>query len=684
MSNVTRNSSLPAQTNKALAPSYRPSRYLMQQHTYVSIAAVTAISLWVTLGAISRSYLIGKLSSPMTHNDVNYLIVGIHRLLFLELNGFWAELARLYRGVLHAPLTDYQAALAFYIFGFHDWAPYATNIIYLFVFFGVCVWLLRGTSDLIVVTILLAMAGMPLLVSSISEFAPEVPCGLFTALGVLLTLRINALDRVLGPRALAGLCFGLGFIAKPSSLIFVPLIACATLGLAFLRDVALARRWKQLGKGIYLGILHLFLSLWLPALYVIPWWNHFSSYFYLAMFDPANVKAFGGEGTLWQQDPLVYLTGWTAEYMFGDFLWAYVATIALGIAAAARRGDRTFIAQQAQLLLMVIVMWIPPTASPAKNIMFGTPFGYLLAFMVVMALRAIYESFSRGAGVVAVSLLSLFLFVSPTSRYVLVNTPGFYWTDRAAPIVAEKWVEAMKRFTAVILGNAPNYHSGSVYITNPGYYHIPVLDYAFLKKDAALRWSFMSLWEDSDPQHHMSYIHTNKQEFVIAGEHGNGLTYSPPLIAGSAASENAVLAALWKDPDYMPIDEFYGPGGRPITVFQRRTAFAGWRLISGLQATGAMNHWVSIGDVIYLQAYAPNPVSGSLSIAATGRAGEKFDVIVNKTNIGQLTFDSVGKGSFNQPFDLIAGQNDIVLQRNDDARIRFDRLLVVRDIARIQ
>src|SRR6185437_171428 len=270
------------------------------------------------------------------------------------------------------------------------------------------------------------------------------------------------------------------------------------------------------------------------------------------------------------------------------------------------------------------------------------------------------------------------------SRYVLVNTPGFYWTDRAAPIVAEKWVEAMKRFTAVILGNAPNYHSGSVYITNPGYYHIPVLDYAFLKKDAALSWSFMSLWDDSDPQHHMSYIHTNKQEFVIAGEHGNGLTYSPPLIAGSAASENAVLAALWKDPDYMPIDEFYGPGGRPITVFQRRTAFAGWRLISGLQATGAMNHWVSIGDVIYLQAYAPNPVSGSLSIAATGRAGEKFDVIVNKTNIGQLTFDSVGKGSFNQPFDLIAGQNDIVLQRNDDARIRFDRLLVVRDIARIQ
>lgn len=658
------------------------SRVLAQQCIYICVSAVLIISLWITVGSISRSYLIGKLASPMTHNDVNYLIVGIHRLLYIELNGFWAEFLRLYRNVLHAPISDYQAALAFSLFGFHDWAPYATNIIYLFIFFGASVWLLRGTPDVIVIAVLLAMAGMPLLVSTISEFAPEIPCGLFSALGVLLTLRINALDRSFGPRALAGLCFGLGFLGKPSSFIYVPAIACATLGLAFLRDVIWPRAWKQFAKGVYLGILHLFLSLWLPAIYVIPWWDHFAGYFYLAMFDAANVKAFGGQGHFWQQDPLFYLTGPAGEYMFGNFLWAYVGTIALGIAAATTRNDHKYIARQIELLVMVLIMWLPPTASQAKNSMFGTPFGYLLAFMVVMALRSIHETLGRRLGATVVPLLSLFLLVSPTSRYTLPNTPGFYWNDTDAPIVEEKWIEAMKRFTTVILGNAPIYHSGSVYITDPGYYHIPVLDYAFLKKDPSLRWSFMSLWEDSDPKAHMDYIHQNKEEFVIAGQGGDGLSYPPPLIAGAAGSAATVLSALWKDPEYMPIDQYYGPGGRTITIFQRSTAYAGWRPVSGLQNTGTMKPWLSTGNVVYIQAYAPTPVSGKLKIDATGPVGERIDVIVNGDHVRRLAFGSDGKASLNQALNLIAGQNDIVLQRSDGAAVEFDRLLVIRNIVR--
>ena len=410
------------------AATFGVGRILVEQRAYVSVLTILILSLWITIGAISRSYLIGKLASPMTHNDVNYLIAGIHRLLYIELNGFWAEFSRLYRDLLHAPISDYQAAVAFYLFGFHDWAPYASNVIYVFIFLGVSVWLLRGTPDVIVIAILLAMAGMPLLVSTISEFAPEIPCGLFSALGVLLALRINALDRALGQRALSGLCFGLGFLSKPSSFVYVPAVTCATLGLVFIRDVLLTRQWKQFGKGAYLGILQLFLSLWLPALYVIPWWAHFSSYFYTAVFDPANLKAFGES-----KDPFFYLVGTAGEYMFGNFLWAYVGLIAIGIAAAAKRNDRAYIVSQIELLVMVVIMWLPPTASLAKNTLFGTPFGYLLAFMVVMALRSVYDTLGGGFGLVVVTLLSFFLLVSPTSRYTLANTPGFIGTIRVRP-----------------------------------------------------------------------------------------------------------------------------------------------------------------------------------------------------------------------------------------------------------
>jgi len=658
--------------------SIAPTSFLMQQHSYVAIVTVLVISLCITAAAISKSYLVGKLATPMTHNDVNYVIDGIRRLLYIELNGFWAELSRLYRDLMHAPLSGYQAALGFYLFGFEDWAPYATNIIYLFIFFGVCVWLLRGTPDLIVIAVLLAVAGMPLMFSTVSEFAPETPCGLFTALGVLLTLRIHTLDWALRARLLAGLCFGLGFLGKPSSFVFVPLVASATLGVAFLRDVLWTRQFNGLVKGIYHGVLHLLLSLWLPALYVIPYWNHYSQYFHTAVFDPENVKAFGGGNMPLADSLLFYLTGTGGEYVFGNFLWAYVGTIALGLAAASMRRDRAYILRQLELMMMVVILWLPPTASAAKSGLFGTPFSFLIAFMVVIALRSIYESGRRLIGVITVTLLSFLLLVSPTSRYTLANTPGFFWDSPNAPIIREKWIEAMDRFTAVILGNAPNYHSGNVYITNPGYYHIPVLQYAFLKKDPSLQWTFWSYWTDPNPQHHIDFIHQSKQDFIIAGEHGNGLTYAPPLIPGSAASEDNVLAALWKDPEYMPIDQFYGPGGRTITIFQRRVAFGGWRPLNGLQNGGTTKPWIGTGTVIYLEAYAPTAVPAELIIDANGPSDQSIDIIINRQRSGQLAFDSSGKAFLTERFNLTPGQNDIVLQKSWDAPVRFDRLLVIR------
>ena len=648
------------------------------------VAAVALIALWVTCGAISKSELIGRLADVMTHNDVNYLIDGIRHLVYLEINGFWADLRHLYQqvGFMHAPLSGYQAALGFYLFGFHDWAPYASNIIYLVVFLGFCATLLRGMPIIVVIAVLGAMAGMPLAHTAISEFAPEIPCGLFTAMGVILTLRIPMLDRAVRSRILAGACLGLGFLAKPSSFAFVPAVTCVVLGITFLRDVLPTRRLQNLGPAIYNGALHISAMLWLPALYVVPYFRHYNTYFYMAMFKPESVKAFGGN--LSQADHVsYYLTGQGAEYMFGNFLWAYVATIAAGLAAASWRGDGTFIARQRELLIMLVIMWMLPTAAEAKNTLFAAPFGFLLAFMVVMALRAIYQAIAGIPGVAAVAALSFLLLVSNVSRTNLSNTPGFDWQgDPRAHVVREAWVDAMNRFSAVILGNAPDFRHGSVYITNPGYYHMPVLWYAFLKKDPTLDWTFSSLWTDDSAQHHIDFIHRRNQDFIIAAQHGNGLTYSPKLIDGAAASEDAVLSALWQDPGYMPIDRFYGPGGRDIMVFQRRAAFGGWRPLGGLVSKGKEQPWISTATVTYLQAYAASAVPAELAFDVTGSAGQHIDILVNRGRIGQLTLDAGGRSSFAQAFDLVPGQNDIVFQYAAETAVTFERLLVIRNIRR--
>jgi hypothetical protein len=654
----------------------------MRHDASVVVAAVVIVALWITAGALSKSYLIGRLADPMTHNDVNYLIDGIRRLLYIEVNGFWAELRHLYGDPLHAPLSGYQAALGFYLFGFHDWAPYLSNGIYVLIFLAACALLMRGAPNLVVIAGLLAVAGAPLAFTTVSEFAPEIPLGLFTALGVLLTLRIPILDRDLGGRVVAGLCFGLGLLAKPTSFVFVPLVVCATLGVAFIRDIVLTRRWGGRKDAIYHGGLQLLLSLWLPALYVVPNFHYYADYFYRALFDKATLEAFGYMSGL-KTNLLYYLTGQGGEYMFGDFLWAYVGTIVVGLAVASARGDRAFIARQWQLLGLVVFMWLLPTASAAKNTLFGAPFGYLLLFMVVMALGSIFAGLRGVAGAVTASLLSLFLLVSGVARPVLNNAPSLNWAQQDAHIIREKWPEAQDRLRAVMLGNSPNYYGQSVYLTNVGYYHRPTLLYWFLKKDPSLDWVFHSLWEESDPRRHLEFIKDRRITFVVAGEHDNGLTLAPTLIAGAAASENAVLAALWDDPAFVPIDRFYGPTGRTITVFQRRAAFAGWRPIGGLRPSGGTEQpWISAGTTSLLEAYAPDAVAAEMTIEANGPAGQTIDVLVNKARVGQVRLDAGGRSSWSQPFNLAAGENDILFRYASDAPVTFARLLILRKIAR--
>jgi hypothetical protein len=651
---------------------------LTRQNVHTVAIAVLLISLWITCGALSKSSLIGRLADPVTHNDVNYLIDGIRRLVYIEINGFWAEIPHLYQEPMHAPLAGYQAALGFYLFGFHDWAPYASNIVYLFILLGFCAALLRGCPIVVSLAVLVGLAGIQLLYTTISEFAPEIPCGLFTALGVVLTLRISLFERAMGPRAVAGLCFGLGFIAKPSSFAFVPLVICATLGVAFIRQALLARRLRELGTVVRHGFLHLALSLWLPALYIIPNFQEYLHYFYLAMFDPENLKAFGGYPGHFDY----YLTGFAGEYMFGNFLWFYIATIAIGMAAASIRRDQPFIGRQIELMAMVFFMWLLPTASSAKNADFGAPFGYLLVFMLAMALRSIYQTIGGNKGVAAVALLSLFLLVSGTSFTTLPNTPGFDWYLPGAHIIREKWPEAMERFRAVMLGNSPDYQGRSVYLTNIGYYNHPALQYFFLKQDPTLDWRFTSLWADDDPKHHLDYIHENQADFVIAAERFNGFTYGPTLIPGAAGSENAMLAALREDPDYMVLDRFYGPTGRTIRVFQRRVAYGGWRPLDGLIRAGGTRHpWLSASTITHLDAYAPTAIAAELAIEVSGPAGQTFEILVNQDRVGQLTLDAGGKGSLNQSVNLVAGANDIVFKYASPAAVTFERLLVIRKIS---
>jgi hypothetical protein len=627
-----------------------------------TLLILTAAILLLTASALSRSFYDGRLTAPMTHDDVNYFIEGIQRLAILRTRGFFALISDFFTGFLHAPLLTYQAMLAFLVFGVEDWAPYLTNIVYVVVFLGFAAWLVRDCPAIVLAAVMACLIGMPIASHTITEFAPERVCGLFTAIGAILMVRLPLFDAPLASRFRAGLCFGLAFLAHPVASPFTMIALVATLGLNFLRDIGWPWEFKKLKIGTVKSLQNVGLSVWLPALYVVPRYHEYWIYFHDAITNPAWVY----ETREYHLDhPFFYLVGNGGRFMFGHELWAYAGIVCLGIFAAWWHRDWQTLVRQVQLALLTFVFWLVPALAPEKNHLFGLPFGFSVAFMTVIALASIYRAMPppRGAAVVSILGFSLLVFYQPV---------GFHVPNLPYSVLEREFAwRAIDRIKADLVGNAVNPHGIKVYMTNIGAYAPNILQYYLLKTNPTLDWTFKSLAYDSNAQHHIDFIrgstrdYTSTQDFVIAGERDNGLTYQRQ----AAPAEDTVYAAMWQDPNFIALDRFRGPSGRNVTVFARRGSFAGWRPV------------YAAGGLINLQTFAARPIEADLEIEWVGEvSGQQLTIIVNQQNVAELTYSPEREiSSLRQQIRLSGGTNDIALE--SDAPVKLNHLLIVPYIA---
>ncbi len=286
--------------------------------------------------------------------------------------------------------------------------------------------------------------------------------------------------------------------------------------------------------------------------------------------------------------------------------------------------------------------------------------------MLVLAVRSIHSLWRGAAGAIALLALACVLAVSGSSSFVPPNTP-LTLVDR------EFALEAVGRLTSVLAGNAANEHGVTVYMTNIGAYATNILRYYMMKRNPVLDWGFYYRFPGTEARDHIDFIRESRSDFVIAGQFDNGLTYS----RWSAHSEEASLAAMRQDPNYMAVDRFYGPHGRSVTVFQRRWRFAGWRAIAGIANPTQTRDEPrpSTGTVTYLQSFAARPVRAALHIDCAGPVGQTITVLVNQEKVAELTMDQ-GSALLDQDISLSAGTNDIVLQYSTGATVTFRRLMI--------
>jgi hypothetical protein len=611
------------------------------------------------------------LASPITHNDVNYFLIGIRYVVMLREHGVLAIIRGFIHGTEHAPITSCQAMLAYLIFGINDWAPYASNFVYVLLFLGVTAYLVRHRSLVMLISALAIVIAMPLTSNTLTEFAPELVCSLFTAIGTVLMLRLPLVGARFGARFRAGFFFCLGFLAHPSASAFTLIAVLGTIGLMFLREVIVIRK-NGIGRSLSESLLNLALSTWFACLYIIPRFDVYWAYFDRTTLNPTTRARWVDAGMSLRQHFVYYLFGHGGHFMFGNRFLACAAVVGCGIAAAAARHDVKSILRLVELLLACVLFWLVPTLSPVKNGFFAAAFGYAFIFLTVMALRSIFDSLPRKTGVGVVSSVALLLLVSDTSHVTIPNTPQSL-TERSFAF------SAINRMRADLFGNAADYQSTNVYMTNIGAYANNILEYYMLKVDPSMRWEFDAGYITPDAKDQLSFIHSHQEKFVIAGHFNNGFTYSP----WAQPAEDPVLFAMSHDPGYMPIDRFYGPKGRTVTVFERRGNFAGWHPIAGFVngAADIKDTRVTTGGVAYLQTYAAKPADAELQVECSGLAGQRVDVFVNQRKVGELTFPSNGvAASLDRSITLLAGSNDVVLQYPAGGKVNLYRLLIIPNI----
>ena len=650
-----------------------PQRPLVERPFSTPLIVVSA-ALLLFAAAMSRSFYDGRMASPITHDDVNYFIIGIQRITFLRAHGFYDFLDTFIHRTEHAPFLTYQATLAYLLFGITDWAPYASNVALLIVFLGVAAHLMRDCPPAVIAAGMISLIALPMSSNLVIEFSPEVVSSLFTAIGAVLTLRLPLFGAPLGARFRAGLCFGLGFFAHPVASPFTLIAVLGTVGLVFLRETILERRYNLLGRAIGQSSFTLLLSLWLPLLYVAPSYNIYFEYFDRNILNPATRWRWEDQGATLLQRADFYISGPGGQFMFGnDRIWECGLIILIGLTAAWYRKDRPSFKRQAELCLLAVLFWLVPTLAPVQNGEYASCFGFALAFLTILGLRSISKSLPNSIGAVVLWLCAAALLVSDVSHMPVPNTPRTV-TDREFAFAVQR------RLSAVLFGNATEYHGTNVYMTNVGAFAPNILQYYMLKVDPSLDWNFDSGIMEPDPQKQISSINQAHEQFVVAGHHDNGFTYSP----WAQPAEESVLNMLSNDPDYIPIDRFYGPNGRTVTVFQRRGNFVGWHTISGMSNPSEEPDAarVSNGGVAYLQSYAPRAISAQLQLQYTGAPGTKLDVLINQHQVAELTFAADQRAStLDQQINLAQGENDIALQyTSTTGSLTISKLLIIPEI----
>jgi hypothetical protein len=511
------------------------------------------VSAFFTLAIVHYSMRHGRLIFHPTYDDVFYFADGLERLNLLYRTGLQGVLGAQVAEPPHSAFSTYLAAASFALFGQHDWAPYAGNVVVVFAVLMFADRLLGASSSLVRWSVLVLVLSVPALSVAVAEFRPDLPCGFLTAAGAVLLLEPRAKGATTGRLREAGLCFGLALLVKPPILPLTVVVLTASTALAVLRDVPSGKRNARTATAYALPVVGT--ALLVGAIPLIGSAAYYFRYFMLAIFG-SNKPVPDYAADAWHQ-AIYYLVGTGGKTMFGQHLFL----LGFAIAAAAWRdaGNRAAFARQSAVALLAYLI---PTISPVKQHFFGVTFVFIVLFMAVQAIALAGENgvcrwrgHNIGGGAAAALAIS----------GLLVAKGPLYWGEPNDKGFADRKALARALYGQIVrnAGGRPS----TVFLTANGSINQYLLRYFALKDgEYELRFRNLAFHEDTgDVEQFRGYI--GSADMVVAGERGNSEAFEG---LPSGQLQDVTLDLVRHSPRFVESGVFatLTPGKR-IYLFQR-------------------------------------------------------------------------------------------------------------------
>jgi hypothetical protein len=354
---------------------------------------------WMAIAAAYTAFHVissihsGKLALPPKYDDVTYLNQGAQWLNAWKhggLGAFWSA------PVAHSPVSVYTAFFGFLVFGPHQWAPYAVN--------GMFVWLfLLGLDDLAkglptYQRLLLPLTALtyPLLANLVMAFRPDVLCSIVTAYLLTLIIKTDWLRPTRSRLLFLGILLGFALLSKPS---IFPITIGLTLGgivITALFDYkkqgygrSISKITNKTTQVIGLGILVA------CPYYIFGGLQHIATYINLVILGPNR--------TIWAKtfpitDNLLYYLNGNGS-MVGNWLGLDICLIILAISVAISRRD-WFVIEKSLVAMLVFGLSYGSVTIPAvKSPFLGVIVSAILLLASYQALQSLLLFFNQTAKV---------------------------------------------------------------------------------------------------------------------------------------------------------------------------------------------------------------------------------------------------------------------------------------------